>query len=65
MLKVVKAFSNEAISTVWNDLISNPSLVGAILQYTDYCPSFEASVTAYDFYPWKMCQGILTFFVVC
>ncbi|CAH3161699.1 unnamed protein product [Pocillopora meandrina] len=61
VLKVVKAFSNETINTVWNDLISNTSLVGATLQYTYCYPSFEASVTTCDFYPWKMCQGILTF----
>ena len=42
VLKVVEAFSNETNYTVWNDLISNMGGVGAILQYSDCYPSFQA-----------------------
>jgi len=42
VLKVVEAFSNETNYTVWNDLISNMGCVGAILQYSDCYPSFQA-----------------------
>ncbi|PFX27024.1 Puromycin-sensitive aminopeptidase [Stylophora pistillata] len=45
VLKVVEAFSNETNYTVWNDLILNMSLVGAILQYSDCFPSFQAFCT--------------------
>ena len=45
VLKVVEAFSNETNYTVWNDLISNLSHVGAILQYSDCYPSFQAFCT--------------------
>lgn len=45
VLKVVEAFSNETNYTVWNDFISNMSLVGAILQYSDCYPSFQAFCT--------------------
>ncbi|KAJ7390104.1 hypothetical protein OS493_027136 [Desmophyllum pertusum] len=42
VLKVVEAFGNETNYTVWNDLISNLGGVGAILQYSDCYPSFQA-----------------------
>ena len=42
VFKVVEAFSNETNFTVWNDLISNMGGVGAILQYSDCYPSFQA-----------------------
>ena len=45
VLKVVEAFSNETNYTVWNDLISNLSHVGAIFQYSDCYPSFQAFCT--------------------
>lgn len=39
---MVEAFSNETNYTVWNDLISNLGGVGAILQYSDCYPNFQA-----------------------
>ncbi|KAK6166547.1 hypothetical protein SNE40_023207 [Patella caerulea] len=44
VLKVAESFINEDNYTVWNDLSSNLSTVGLILQYTESYPQFQSFI---------------------